>query len=117
MIRKTDYYKKMKSIEHKCYVDIILMMEEMGIVSLRLDTEDFDEVSVLTYSDWDGGAVKRIVSEICLDSVGDGQNTLVIIDECDEEISIHDMVSCDIIWIYEAVMRRYKKVIKTMGKK
>lgn len=64
MIRKTDYYKKMKSIENKCYVDIILMLEEMGISSLRLDDEDFDEVSVLTYTYCDGGAVKRIVSEI-----------------------------------------------------
>lgn len=117
MIRKTDYYKKMKSIENKCYVDIILMLEEMGISSLRLDDEDFDEVSVLTYTDCDGGAVKRIVSEIRVESVGDGKNTLVIIDECDEEISIRDMASCDIIWIYEAVFGRYKQVMKTMGKK
>lgn len=117
MIRKTDYYKKIENIENKCYDDIILMMEEMGINSLRLDDEDFDEVSVLTYTDCDGGAVKRIVSEIHLDSVGDGKNTLVILDDCDEEISIRDMVSCDIIWIYEAVMGRYKKVMKTMGKK
>ena len=117
MIRKTDYYKKIKNIENKCYADIIRMMEEMGIVSLRLDTEDFDEVSVLTYTEWDGGAAKRIVSEIRLESVGDGQNTLVIIDDCDEEINRHDMASCDIIWIYEAVMGRYKKVMKTMGKK
>lgn len=117
MIRKTNYYQKMKSIENECYADIILMMEEMGIVSLRLDTEEFDEVSVLTYTEWDGGATKRVVSEVRLESVGDGKNTLVILDDCDEEISIRGMVSCDIIWIYEAVMGRYKKVMKTMGKK
>lgn len=113
MKQKIDFYKEMRQLEIRCYDETIRIMEEAGIESLPLvEDEMSDEVSVLLYDDCDGGATKHIVTEVRLIRTVNGSHGLSVIDEVGEEIGLHDMADCNLIYIYEAVYGRCREMDK-----